>query len=114
MHRLLRIIGMKVSMTEAIAVRHLSWEGEQNREVLVTIGKPAETPDVAGEFYCPIQTTGLGNDEFVTAIFGVDGFQAIELALRYISWRLADINTKNGGRLRWLDEQLPKEWAHQH
>jgi hypothetical protein len=46
--------------------------------VLVTIKKPAETPGVAGEFYCPIQTTGLGDDEFVTAIFGVDGFQAIE------------------------------------
>lgn len=46
----------------------------------------------------------------MTAIFGVDAFQAIELALRYISRRLADINAKNGGRLRWLDEQLPKEW----
>ena len=47
----------------------------------------------------------------VTAIFGVDGFQAIELALQFIGWRLADINSKNGGRLRWLDGELPKEWA---
>jgi hypothetical protein len=88
----------------------LSWEGEKNREVLVTIGKPAETPGVAEEFYCPIQTTGLGDDEFVTAVFGVDGFQAIELALRFISQRLTEINGKNGGRLRWLDGQLPHEW----
>jgi hypothetical protein len=36
-----------------------------------------------------------------------------ELALRFIGWQLADINIKNGGRLRWLDEQLPKEWAQQ-
>jgi hypothetical protein len=101
---------MKVQMTEVIAARRLSWKGEQNHEVLVTIGKPAETPGGTGEFYCPIQTTGLGDDEFVTAIFGVDGFQAIELALRFVGWRLADINAKNGGRLRWLAEQLPKEW----
>jgi hypothetical protein len=104
---------MKFPMTEVIAVRRLSWEGEQNREVLVTIGKPAETPGVTEEFYCPIQTAGLGDDEIVTAIFGVDEFQAIELALRYIGWRLTDINAKNGGRLRWLDEQLPKEWEQQ-
>jgi len=101
---------MKVSMTEVIAVRRLSWEGEENRWVLVSIGKPAETPGGAGEFYCPIQMTGLGDTEFVTAIFGVDGFQALELALRFIGQRLADINAKNGGRLRWLDGHLPKEW----
>ena len=75
--------------------------------------KPAETPGVAGEFYRPIQMTGLGDNEFVTAIFGVDGFQSIELALRFIGQRLADINAKNGGRLRWLDGQLPKEWEQQ-
>jgi hypothetical protein len=101
---------MKVPMTEVIAFRRLSWQDEENREVLVSIGKPAETPGVAGEFYCPIRMTGLGNNEFVTAIFGVDGFQAIELAIRFIGQRLADINAKNGGRLRWLDGELPKEW----
>jgi|SRR5579863_1844493 len=102
---------MKVPMTEVIAVRRLSWEGEPNREVSVRIGKPAEAPDSQGEFYCPIHTVGLGKDEIVTAIFGVDGFQAIGLALRFIGSRLADINSKNGGRLRWLDGQLPEEWA---
>jgi hypothetical protein len=98
-------------MTEVIAVRRLSWEGEPTREVLVSIGRPIETAGVQGEFYCPIRTTGLGNDEIVTAIFGIDACQAIELALRFIGWRLADINVKNGCRLRWLDEQLPKDWA---
>ncbi len=51
---------MKVSMSEVIAVRRLSREGEPNREVLVSIGKPAEAPDSQGQFYCPIQTVGLG------------------------------------------------------
>jgi uncharacterized protein DUF6968 len=100
-------------MTEVIAVRRLSWEGEPTRDVLVSIGRPIENPGGQGEFYCPIRTTGLGKDEIVTAIFGIDACQAIELALRFIGWRLADINVKNGGRLRWLDEQLPKEWAQQ-
>jgi hypothetical protein len=36
-----------------------------------------------------------------------------QLPLRFIGWRSADIDVKNGGRLRWLDEQLPKEWAQQ-
>jgi hypothetical protein len=98
-------------MTDAIAVRRLSWEGEPTREVLVSIGRPAETHGVQGEFYCPIRTTGLGSDEIVTAIFGIDAFQAIELALRFIYSRLTDINVKNGNRLLWLDEQLPEEWA---
>jgi hypothetical protein len=49
-------------MTEVIAVRRLSWEGAPNPEVLVSVGKPAETPGVTDEFYCPIQMTGLGND----------------------------------------------------
>jgi hypothetical protein len=100
-------------MTEVIAVRRLSWEDEPTREVLVSIGRPVETPGVQGEFYCPIRTTGLGNDEIVTEVFGIDALQAMELALRYIRSRLININAKNGNRLRWLDEQLPKEWARQ-
>ncbi len=86
---------MKIQTTEVIAVRRLSWEGEPNREVLVSIGKPAQAPDSQGQFGCPIHTVGLGNDEIVTAIFGVDGFQAIEFALQFVGWRLADINSKN-------------------
>lgn len=104
---------MQVPMTEVIAVRRLWWEGEPRREVLVRIGKPTETLGITGEFYCPIQTSGLGNDEFATAIFGVDGFQAIELAVRFIGYRLADINARTGGHLRWLGNELPKEWAQQ-
>lgn len=97
-------------MTEVIAVRRLSWEGEPNREVLVSIGKPAESLDMTGEVYCPIQTTGLGNDDFCAPIYGVDGLQAVELAVRFVGHRLAAINEKHGGRLRWLDGVLPKEW----
>ena len=104
---------MKVPMTEVIAVRRLSWEGEPNREVLVSIGKPAESPGIRGEVYCPIQTTGLGNDDFLAPIYGVVGLQALELAVRFVGHQLAAINEKHGGRLRWLDGVLPKEWEQQ-
>jgi hypothetical protein len=98
-------------MTEVIAVRRLSWQDDPDREVLVCVGQPAEDPGREGWFYCPIQTSGLGKDEFKTAIFGVDALQAIQLAVRFVGHRLADIDEKNGGRLRWLDGELPKEWA---
>ena len=105
---------MQTPMTEVIAVRNFWWEGEPERRVLVSIGKPKEAPRGTGEFYCPIQTNGFGDDEFVQPIFGVDGFQAIELALRFIGYRLTDINAKNGRKLRWEfgdNGELPKEWA---
>jgi hypothetical protein len=105
---------MQVAMTEVIAVRRFWWEGETGRELVVSIGKPQQAPGGNGEFYCPIQLTGFGDDKFVQPIFGVDGFQAIELALKFIGYRLSDIDQKNGGRLRWEfgdDGRLPKEWA---
>ena len=102
-------------MTEVIAVRRFWWVDEPDRQLLVSIGKPQRSPGGNGEFYCPIRMTGFGDDQRVDAIFGIDGFQAIELALRYIGYRLSDINEKNGWRLRWEfgddDGKLPKEWA---
>jgi hypothetical protein len=101
-------------MTEVIAVRRFWWVDDPERQLLVSIGKPQETPGVTGEFYCPIQMNGFGDDEAVQAICGVDGFQAIELALRFIGYRLMDINAKSGGRLRWQfgdNGELPRDWA---
>ena len=84
---------MQLPMTQVIAVRGFHWVDDPEHQLLVSIGKPEETPDGGGEFYCPIQTNGFGDDEFVQAIFGVDGFQAIELAMRFIGYRLTDIKT---------------------
>ena len=101
----------KIPMTEVIAVRRLYWEGEPHREVLVSIGKPAEVPCPETWFYCPTQTSGLGKYDFLTTICGVDAFQAIELALRFVGSSLADIDAKSGARLRWPDRPLPKNSA---
>jgi hypothetical protein len=91
---------MQPLMTEVIAVRRFWWERESSRQLLVSIGKPTQLPNTEGEFYCPIQTSGFGNDEQVEAIFGVDAFQALELAMRYVGWRLSAIDRESGGRLR--------------
>jgi hypothetical protein len=109
--RLMRCYPISTRINHVANDERLSWEGEPTREVLVTIGRPIETAVVQGECYCPSRTTGLGNDEIVTRIFGIDACQAIEPALKVHRWRLADVNVKNGGRLRWLDERLPKEWT---
>jgi hypothetical protein len=56
---------------------------------------------------------GSVNDERIEAIFGVDAFQALELAMRFIGWRLSAIDRESGGRLRWEfgdDGRIPKEW----
>jgi hypothetical protein len=104
---------MQPPMTEVIAVRRFWWEHEPNRQLLVSVGKPTQSPDTQGEFYCPIQTSGFGNNEQVEAIFGVDAFQALELAMRYVGWRLSAIDRESGGLLRWEfgdDGRIPKEW----
>ena len=80
------------------------------RELHVRIGKPSPAPTELGGFYCPIEMTGFRADK-PTAIFGVDAFQAIELALRFVCYRVTSINDEHGGRLRWEDGELPKEWA---
>lgn len=46
------------------------------------------------------QVTGI-SDERVDRIFGIDAFQAIELALRFISVWLMLLTRDAGGRLRW-------------
>ena len=105
---------MQTHMTEVIAVRAFWWEDQPERPLSVSIGKPAQTSESSGEFYCPIHTEGFGNDERTEAIFGVDAFHAIELAMRYVGYRVSDIDEKSGGKLRWKysdNQRIPPEWA---
>ena len=104
---------MQVPMTEVIAVRRFWWEGEPERQLLVSVGKPAQTPGMDGLFYCPIQTSGFGDDDRVEGIFGVDAFEAIEFAVQYVSSKMFAINAESGGRLRWEFGNkglVPQEW----
>jgi hypothetical protein len=87
---------------EAIATRRLQFLGEPGREVLISLGRPRPSPDSpeSGEYFCPFQITGAG-DERVRYAAGVDGFQALELALKLIGSVLYRLNSQAGGRLRW-------------
>ena len=92
------------SIGEVIAVRRLFLVDEPNREILIKMGLPQKTPGEE-DFYCPFQITGI-DDARPQAIIGIDAFQAMQLAMRYIGARLALLNRNNGGRLRWEgDEQ---------
>jgi hypothetical protein len=73
---------------EVIAERVLTLvhENGDTTKVSVRLGKPQASPD-GDEAHCACQITGIG-DEKVHEIFGIDAFQALQLALRYISFRL--------------------------
>ena len=92
------------SIGEVIAVRRLFLLDEPGREILVKMGAPQKTPGEE-DFYCPFQITGIGDDR-PEAFLGVDGFQAMQLAMRYIGLKLMRLNRKNGGQLRWECDEL--------
>jgi len=83
------------SVGEVIASRRLFLADEPNREILVHMGKPEQTPG-RDDYSCALQVTGIGNER-VYRIFGVDAFQAIELGFRFIGERLALLNRDAGG-----------------
>jgi hypothetical protein len=74
-------------------------EGQEPTEVEVLMGKPKKFPDHA-DYYCPYQVTGMGPEK-VTAIGGVDAFQAIQLALGTIAVELEVMEKESGGELSW-------------
>jgi hypothetical protein len=100
-------------MTEVIAVRRFWWADDPDHKLSVSIGKPAPDGEDFNAYYCPIQTTGFGNDGHVQAIYGVDACQALELAMKHVQYRVWDINQESGGRLRWEfgdDQRIPDDW----
>ena len=89
------------SVGEIIAERKLSVVGNPAIEVSVRMGKPQQLPDaVYGDQFCPVQIIGVGREQVKYAA-GVDGFQAIELAMRLIGSELWLIKRDFGVQLRW-------------
>jgi hypothetical protein len=90
------------TLDEVMATRGLQVLGEPGREVLVKLGRPRPAVDApeSGEYFCPFQITGIG-DERVRYAAGVDAFQAIELTLKLIGAYLRRLNGEAGGKLRW-------------
>ncbi len=68
-------------------------------EIVVLLGKPQQLPDHP-DYYCPYQIRGAGIERFWYSC-GVDGFQALQLALSSLAVELDMLNKELGGKLRW-------------
>jgi hypothetical protein len=67
----------------------------------VKLGRPQR--GTADDWFCPVEVAGSSFDE-VQNIYGVDEFQAIELAMKFIGSMLSVLNRDEyGGKLQWLD-----------
>ena len=75
-----------------IASRLFEWTDESGvRSIRVDIGAP-ERVEQSNELRCPFVIVGLGTEELRYA-FGVDGIQALTLALKMIRARLEAFQT---------------------
>lgn len=89
---------------KVIAERILDLEAAAGpREVRVLIGEPQTIPD-STDCYCPYQIVGLVDDT-VRYTEGVDGAQAIYLAMEAVGTLLAATPEARASRLSWYGER---------
>jgi hypothetical protein len=75
-------------------------------DVTVLVGEAvADSTAPNGTWFCPFQIVGIGH-ELVRAIFGIDGFQALVLALHMIPTELRSIAREESGSFPDGDEDL--------
>ncbi len=86
-----------------IAERRLTLASDDGThlDLVVRIGKPQRSPD-REEFSCECQIAGLDQSK-VWRIYGVDTFQAIQLALSFISTLLNQYRRESKGSIYWLE-----------
>jgi hypothetical protein len=77
--------------------------GGERREVRVLIGAPRNIPGSV-DFYCAYQVVGLA-DATVRYTEGVDGAQAMYLAMEAVGTLLAATPEARAGRLTWYGER---------
>lgn len=83
---------------EEISNREYKIKG-QDSKITITLGKPQKNPK-ASDYYCPYKISAFNKEE-VRKIFGVDGFQAMHLALKIIDAELRGIIQKKAMELEW-------------
>lgn len=88
---------------EIIAERRLLSRENSKTEIFVRIGKPC-LQENNRDYFCPWHVSGLG-DGRVRRAEGVDGVQALQLALRMISIYLQSIRETKEGLIYWEGEQ---------
>ena len=93
---------MKVGLGTVIAERRLRITGRPEADVRARLGQPLPLPDdPQDDYYCPYQITGLGDGKVRYAV-GVDGLQALELAIRILPTELDAVRRQYPG-LGWED-----------
>jgi len=82
---------------DVIAERELEVDGAGH--AVVRIGRPTPDPRAGGDWRCPFQIIGLG-DEGVYEAFGVDAVQALQLCLQLIDIHLGE--QRRAREVTWL------------
>ena len=90
-----------IKLTEKIAVRMLTLVGVQGdaKKIEVIIGKPERFAD-SEDYFCPYKIIGLGKEKIKYAA-GIDGIQAIQLAMKMIGADLYSSKEAKEGFLKW-------------
>ena len=84
---------------DVIAERELEVGG--GGRAVVRIGQPTPDPLEGGDWRCPFQIVGLG-DEAVHEAFGVDAVQALQLCFQMIDIHLAGL--RRAHEITWLGD----------
>jgi hypothetical protein len=86
---------------QVIGTRDLDLDGK--RAATVIVGAPQKHPE--GDYFCAYQITGIG-DERIRYAMGIDGLQALQLALKKIGTDLYTSPEARGGRLLWFGQTV--------
>jgi hypothetical protein len=94
---------MTYELGEVVAERQVDAIADDGHrtQVVLRIGKPLPDPLPGGDWYCPRQILGLG-DEAVEASFGVDSLQSLLLSVYGLQLKLAERADAASVRLDWL------------
>jgi hypothetical protein len=100
-------IAMNYPMSSILATREMIWKHKDGEEtpVIINLGRPLPRVKEGSEFnewYCTFQIVGLG-DETIGTTFGVDGMQALLLALKIAGKIIAASRPGRLGELDWKD-----------
>jgi hypothetical protein len=90
------------ALEHVIAERALTLidENGNSRTLSVTLGRPEQSSE--NEYCCPFRIVGLG-DERVEKIYGMDAFQALQLTLRFIAFRLNRYRKESKSEVYWCE-----------
>lgn len=88
------------ALGDVIAERELEIDGTAG--AVVRIGRPAPDLREGGDWRCPFQIVGLG-DEAVHEAFGVDAVQALQLCFQMIDIHLA--SARGAREITWLGSE---------